>query len=57
MPLSNASNRPGPKPERSTSTADGQDPSAPADMGAVCEAAATAAVSQRQAEGRKAGLS
>ena len=57
MPLSNASNRPGPKPERSTPTADGQDPSAPADMSAVCEAAATAAESHNRAEGRKAGLS
>lgn len=60
MPLSNASNnprRPGPNPERSTSTADGLDPSAPADMSGACEAAESAAVSHAKAEGRKAGLS
>jgi hypothetical protein len=36
--------------------ADGQAPTAPAEMGSACEQAASAAVSQRQSEGRKVAM-
>jgi hypothetical protein len=43
-------------PDGGTNTADGQDAQAPADMGAACEEAVTAAISQREQEGRKAAM-
>lgn len=43
-------------PDAGTPTADGQAPDAPADMGAVCEAAVAAAVSQRESEAGKVAM-
>ena len=55
MPMSSA---PGQHPGTAGATpaADGRDPSAPADMSAACEDAMSAAMSQREQEGRKAAM-
>lgn len=52
------SNTPGnsPGPMRETDAADGHAPQTAADVSAACEAAVTAATSQRESEGRKAEM-
>jgi hypothetical protein len=55
MPMSSAPGQ-NPGPVGQASTADGQAPDAAENMSAACVAAADAAVSQRQQEGRKVAM-